>query len=44
MPVNRDLEDDWFRPELRVNERKTVVERVIDRLRDLIATFDEGMG
>jgi len=28
----------------KILERKTVVERVIDRLRDLIQTFDEGMG
>lgn len=28
----------------RILERKTVVDRVIDRLRELIATFDEGMG
>jgi type I restriction enzyme R subunit len=28
----------------RILERKTVVERVVERLRDLIQTFDEGMG
>ncbi|SDM56742.1 hypothetical protein [Maricaulis salignorans] len=28
----------------KIRERKTVVDRVIDRLRDLTATFDEGMG
>lgn len=28
----------------KILERKTVVERVIDRLRELIQTFDEGMG
>tara|TARA_R110002110_G_scaffold122699_3_gene299046 strand:- start:173 stop:454 length:282 start_codon:yes stop_codon:yes gene_type:complete len=28
----------------KILERKTVVERVIDRLRELIQTFDEGWG